>query len=317
MYGAAYAKQRSAGSRRTAATLGNFDILRTGPTSVESLPSQTQDLVTKRLDQYRRLPLGIPDEAHTSYLLYQQTTSAHGIRFFANYLIWYSDTVLLLHESKKGQYWHTFKDYLDDDPFGTVVVPETDTICWEHNDGHDSDDPASEKSIKTQFKLNLEKYQKWVYIHCRASLPLFMDAQAKTSLNNWIIQKETGMDKLTRLHKENRIPWLEFETYVLSEIFRKTLDSFHYLPLHQLKREDDQLFIEWAQAVREVTDRVKTHGGGWEKIIDKEALHVLKDWLTDKENTSLQYYLVKVDETPQPATHGWHHDYTWIHRGLP
>ena len=66
MHRAAYAKKSSASSRRAARASGSFDILRTGPTSVESLPSQTQDKVARKLDGFRQLPTGYEEDGHST-----------------------------------------------------------------------------------------------------------------------------------------------------------------------------------------------------------------------------------------------------------
>ena len=80
--------------------------------------------------------------------------------------------------------------------------------------------------------------------------------------------------------------------FVLSTICLATLGSYKYLPLHQLKRKDGMLFSSWMSAVKEIVIDVQNHGGGWENVIDPEALQVLHKWLSEPEKIALNQYLV-------------------------
>ena len=130
----------------------------------------------------------------------------------------------------------------------------------------------------------------------RASLTLYMDEPATNKFDTWISSQEVDLDPIQRarrMEKGTRIPWKRIVNFVLDNICSVTLGSFHFKPLLRLKREDTQLFPPWAHTVRKIAERVREHGRGWEKIIDREAMYVLKDWTSDREITALNAYLVK------------------------
>ena len=154
---------------------------------------------------------------------------------------------------------------------------------------------TADRFTPTEFGDNLFVYHKIMYKILRASLPLYLDKVANERLSLWIIAKEFRLkedERAKRLDKGVRIPWADIKDFVLSTICRVTLGSYKYLPLHQLKREDDMLFASWVSAVKEIVTDVKNHGNGWEQIIDPEALHVLHKWLSDPERNQLDQHLV-------------------------
>ena len=290
-------RTKAGANRRTARQVGNYDIVhyrdKNAPTASILIPDQ----ITTDLAEYKELSSTYPPNKRTLFLEDGITQRVEGEEFFERYPTWYVDHVMAAFEDEAeiGRQENLMRHLLDD-PVGVKPDDTTDEVCWKRNSGYDSDDPTSKSHKKTSYKRDLEAYQLRMYKHMRASLVLFMDDNAANKLTTWISTRESALPedkRKRRLEKSIRIPWKTIQDFVLDNVCTVTLGSFHYKPLLRLKREDNQLFLPWTHAVRKITEKVKAYGRGWEAIIDKEAMYILKDWLTDREITALTAYLVK------------------------
>ena len=293
-----YERNLRAAAIRTARLVGNYDIVMHRHKSAGTSAVLIPDAISTDLADYKELPSSFPEKHDPIMFEDGITQRVEGENFFERYPGWYIDHVMAAFEGESdiGRQEGLIR-HLQSDPVGIKPDDTTDVQCWKRNDGHDSDDPASQSHKKTKYKSDLEAYQQRMYKHMRASIVLFMDDNAKNKLTTWLSTRESGMEeskRKRRLEKGIRVPWKAIEDFILDNVCTLTLGSFHYKPLLCLKREDNQLFLPWTHAVRKITEKIKEHGHGWEEIIDKEAMYVLKDWLTDREITALTAYLVKM-----------------------
>ena len=150
-----------------------------------------------------------------------------------------------------------------------------------------------QRYAKTQFLITLEHHQRAVYLHLRATLAKFMCKLSFTCVENFISDADEKTPKRDRLKKAHRVPWGKIVTFILLNLCRSTLGSHHYLQVHTVMREDDEHFHTWCKTVRKIVAHVKNHGDGWETVVDKEALTVLIDWLSEQEERALNSFLVK------------------------
>ena len=134
--------------------------------------------------------------------------------------------------------------------------------------------------VKTKFMVELQFMQSRTYMYLRSSIVLFMDKTCGNTLKVWIEKTERDMgDELVdenRLRIGTRIPWADIRTYIVEKFCVPTLGSFHFLPLFKMKRKDGQLFHLWCHAIDAIKKKVVRHGNGWEMIIDKECMNILK-----------------------------------------
>ena len=296
----ARSKKRADASRtptRGARRIANFDIVPKPGGNSAPIPILAPDPVDADLQRHRQIPEGHTNPANPIQIKEGVTQRAQGEAFFDRYPAWYIDHVMAAFEATSdiGRQ-ENFLRHLVADPVGATQPPFTDRVCWRRNEAYDSDEEDSTPHRKTQYMLDLEAYQLRIYKHMRASLTLFMDEPAKNKFETWISSQEvdlTPYQRSQRMERHERIPWKRIKNFVLDHICSVTLGSFHFKPLLRLKRKDHQLFLPWAHTVRKIAEKVRDHGRGWEKIIDREAMHVLKDWTSDREITALNAYLVK------------------------
>ena len=275
--------------------LSDFSVIRKGGTT-DRLPSERKDAVDRHLDGLRMRPSHYPETAELQPITYRTTPAAEAKEFLKQYPNYYVDHIMMQYEcdSDIGRI-NIFYDYLAKDPYGLRDVPTTDNQCWKAVKSVAGEETAVTHK-KTEILVTLESYQQAVYGHMRASLELYMDDTSKQRLDIWVRHKERKIkpeDRPNRLKRGIRIPWAKFENFVVHQLCQITRGSFHYLPLHQVMRTDNQMFLDWCNTIRDIAGRVKVYGHGWETIIDKEALFVLTDWVSEKETLSLTQYLVK------------------------
>ena len=275
--------------------LSDFSVVRKGATTAR-LPSERKDAVERRLAGLRMIPSHYPEDCEKQPIQYRVTPAAEAMEFLDQYPNYWVDHVMTQYEfhSDIGRVDALYA-YLANDPIGVEDVPKTDTQCWKASRSGAGEDPTVTYK-KTERLVTLESYQQTIHDHMRASLELFMNDPAKQRLKNWVRHKERKIkpeDKPNRLKRGIRIPWAKFKNFVQHQLCQITRGSFHYLPLHQVMRLDNQVFLDWCETIREIAGRVRLYAQGWDAIIDKEALFVLTDWVSEKETQSLTQYLVK------------------------
>ena len=274
--------------------------------TTKALPTEREDEVTRELAKFRKYPLEYSEKHPVDLVVFRDGTTPRdeGERWIPHYVTSCIDVMLYEydHDSTQATLDKIYA-YLGNDPVGIEKIPYSDTTVWKKNDNVNSDDSGdendnlteSDRFAPTEFGDNLFVYHRMMYKILRASLPLYLDKVANERLSLWIIGKEFHLkdeDKPRRLDKGIRIPWDDIKEFVLSSICLVTLGSYKYLPLHQLKRKDGMLFSSWMSTVKEIVIDVKNHGGGWENIIDPEALQVLYKWLSEPEKNQLNQFLV-------------------------
>ena len=275
--------------------------------TVKALPTEVKDPITEKLENYVKLPLSFDEKKHeVIHIRDHITPRAEGETFFKGYVPGLVDYILRDYEhGSDPSTINSVHEYLLEDPVGVDTIPTTDRKVWKLNSGYSSDndsDEDNEKHILSTFGRNLIEYQREMYNYMRASLPQHLDARGAERLRLFINGREYHLNreqKLRRLDKDIRVPWAKMKEYVLSTICENTLGSYHYLPLHKLKRNDNVLFPEWMSNVRSIVSDIKNYGRGWEGVVDVEALHVLEKWLAPNEVKDLDNFLVRKNLHPE------------------
>ena len=181
-----------------------------------------------------------------------------------------------------------WKEIMYKDPVGKEDIPTTNSLCWKT--------VTRGRPIKTAFLLELERQQNECYIWMRGSLLRFTDTNAQVIIKRWVASQEAerNISRADRLKKGTRITWDQFKIVIIEQLCVETLGSYHMGALYKLMRTDNMLFHAWRGAVNTIVLNVKKHGKGWDKIVDKEAVHKLREWLTDQEIKAMSDHIIKL-----------------------
>ena len=271
-------------SKKQIATITNvnLDFFNHSEQTSGALATEVRDPINKKLsDVYDKRPLTYTgtDENLKLTIQLNVTRTDRAEEFFNLYTHLCVQHVVSVEETKGTRFnLESVQKLLREDPLGKKPKRFSDATLWTKNQDYDSeDDDEDNKFLPTEKQRNLTSYHQEMYNYLRGSLNRFMDEPACRRLSLWLVAKEhslTSEQKKRRLDPDVRVPWADFEKFILTEICIPTLGSYHYIPLHRLKRTDNMPIPDWMQEVRAIVSRVRRHGKGWEHIIDREALHV-------------------------------------------
>ena len=227
-------------------TAVNLDMFTRREQTTESLSTEVEDDIDKTLkEQFDKPPMNYKgsDEDLRSIKL-DTTFDQKGKEVLDTFLQICIQHVLLTYETEADRDRLTsVQAKLRNDPMGLKAPNYSDTTLFSRNSAYDSDDPDSEteKYTATKLQRNLVGYHQLVYNFMRGSIHRYMDKPAFQKLKLWMVGYENDFSteaKKNRLKKGTRIPWNEIKEYILTRICVPTLGSYHYLPLHRLKRTD-------------------------------------------------------------------------------
>ena len=227
---------------------------------------------------------------------YKETQEHNGRVFFENFERWYTKHQMEALSATDADVT-MWKKMLYEDPLGINGVPNTNTRCWKHT-------RVGREDVwkKTSFLISLENFQEENYLFYRASVHRFLCDDSVGRLNTWVTQQEQNhtppLDKSNRLNKDVRLTWQSMKEFCL-QLCIPTLGSYYFLTLFKLHRKQEEGFHAWADNISRVNAAIRRHGNNWDKVCDRESMHVLKNNLSNKERVAILEHLHTTDSNRQ------------------
>ena len=165
--------------RRTFRPRGNLDALLPRDQSIQALPTEREDDITRELEQHKRRPIDFDPKQHDAVHIRDNITPrAEGERFFRNYPTHYVDHLVNDYEEDSTQIVvNRLYKYLEKDPVGVDPEDHTDRFVWVKNTNVNSDESdmedvvASDRYSLTSFGETLKVYHERTVSYTHLTLP--------------------------------------------------------------------------------------------------------------------------------------------------
>jgi len=284
-------------SKRTALIDDDFAFMEQDDDNTAAAPEEdiyhVSDTKLKNHDIYpEQMPLRLQNRKNPASIRirYRKTTGHKGREFFVMYERWYVKHQML-GQTGTGSDIPEWERMLLEDPVGNDKVPKNNGRCWKAQTVN-----KKTKYVKTEFLRSLELFQNINYLYYRASLHRYLCDDSQGRLSTWITHQEQMMDppldKSNRLDPDIRIPWSRIKEFCLS-LCAPTLGSYYFLTLFKMKRKKDEGFHAWVHNISKVNAKIRRYGTGYERVCERESMHVMKHSLAKKERETLIEHLAK------------------------
>ena len=199
--------------------------------------------------------------------------------------------------------------YLQDNPIDGDEIPDTDTTCYTHKSSlitqknSEGEDMRVIKKLPcpTSFYKDYVALRNDAYKYLRASIPLYLGATPKSLLKAHIAglerNKNPPLTESNKISSKDRVKYSEIKEFILRHLTVKTPGSYYYKSLLCARRGDGVAILAWCDDLETRVNNIIKHGQGWDKVIDREAVIKLWDWLGKEEKELIKKAYAAFDET--------------------
>ena len=140
--------------------------------------------------------------------------------------------------------------------------------------------------VLTDFARALQKAQRQVYLHIRATLPLFMDSVTHQIISTLIKEHEQKHDLRgeARVAIATRYKYEDIKHNTYTLCCRHTVGGFYFLPLYTTHRDENTLIGEWCTEVVTLHSSIEEFNPQWGTLAERDAVKRLTDFFSPKEN---------------------------------
>ena len=213
------------------------------------------------------------------------------------------------HLSNSPAMCETMIRYLQDNPVDGDEIPTNDTTCYEHKQSivKKKNKKGEVVPVITKVPCPTPFYKDYValrndtYKYLRASIPLYLGDIAKSSLKAHIAElerdKDPPLNESNKITSKDRVKYSEIKEYILGHLTVKTPGSYYYKSLLCARRNDAVTILAWCDDIESRVKNIASHGQGWTKVIDNEAVIKLWDWLGKEEKDLIKKAYAAFDQS--------------------